>query len=190
MDEPLASVRFEQTIEDVVALHVRIASRPAMVEMVRGRNLRNFAAAAVIVVPGLAWGTYAMASDPKRGLVALAVFGVLMSIVLVHYGIKVGGRAGVRAMIERSTGEMIRSGRIPLTLGPNEIALHRGWCEATDRTTRIEKMWEAGATVHDEPEGVFIEFADSTVMMVPRRAFASDAERERFVGVSRGLAGK
>lgn len=190
MDKPLASVRFGQTVDDVVALHVRIATRPAMVDEVRRRSLRSLVVTTVLVAPVVAGALWLLTSDPRRRAVSLVMFGVLAMFFLVRGAIKVGSRAGARASIERTTRELVRSGKVPVTLGDNEVAIYRGWCEASDGSTRVEKMWEAGATVHDDPEGVFIEWTDGTVMMAPRRAFAGDAERERFVGVARGLAGK
>lgn len=181
--EPLCAVGYEVTIEDVVAVHLRSLRESPFVRDAYRRTLRNAMVTAVVVAAVGAGIGYLNAETHEAGLrragswVAIyALIATLSALVWLRPG-------SFSRRVERIAEKTVRSGKVPVALGPWEIRLWPDRIETVESNGSFAKPWSTVREVSDEADGVYIIFIEGGLARVASRAFASPAEREEFIAL-------
>lgn len=136
------------------------------------RNLRNALIAGSVAVPAFAaMGVYAVTGSYAAAVLAAALG--LATWVLYWWALR---PAEVRGQVSR----MLKEGRVPGNLGRHVLSAEETGLVETSESCRLELAWPQIERVVRTPTLLLLYFGAVQAIVIPRRAFGSDAELASF----------
>lgn len=184
---PIATARFSMTENDVVALNTRVMLKSPRREATYRRNGRNGIVMGLFILVGLGGIAFTTAPSTRVGLIRAGVWAACYAVFWPLYAMRHLTRSAFEGKMIRITEKLVRTRKVPFSLGPVEVQLHADRLQIVDDEGAAGKPWSEATGLAEEADGLYFEFADGSMFRVPSRAFASDADRSGFVAAARGL---
>jgi YcxB-like protein len=168
-------VRFEFTLDDLVDVVERASGRSRVVRSIRWQGLVISVAMSGLVV-------YAMTSGPTDQRLTWGIGGALCAAVFFVLVDTRTRKTRLRRYFREQFG-----GAGPFTC---EVELTPGGLVTNQAGTESRRTWSTVVGVEDTADGIEFVTRGAGTLIVRDRAFASPQERQRFLDLARGYAGR
>jgi len=186
--DPLEQASYEVTEDDVVALYARVMSRSKLIDATYRRNWRNGITTGLLFAVVIAAAPYLGGASPRVGAIGAGVGIVVWALIWWRFASHhLTRRAFERKRLELAD-KMVRERQVPFTLGPNSVLLYPDSLMIIEQTAQVFKPWTVVNRIEKEPDALFIMCSDEAIIRVPRRAFVTNDDMERFVRTAEELA--
>lgn len=186
----LASTSFVPTVEDTIAFYRHAARTSVVVKDAvkrakgRGRWLGvclGVLVAALYLTSTVSGGEF-LKPYFQYGVPVLCLTGVFVIAMLV---IRQRGKLFTASVNSGVWEEQIRTGVIEADLRPRRIALDSSGMWVDLSSARVWYSWSTVQRVDESEDRMFVYVTRDQAVTVPRRAFASSSEAEKFVAIVR-----
>lgn len=167
------SLAYETTLEDVCAWHREVLKRPAMVRTIAKQRV-IYAFAAAIIMGAVC--QHLMKTSTAGALGAVFFFGAVWLTA---------GRT-LRQRVQEALRKRVEQDPTSAAIGPHTLELTGEGLTETSRFQTVSHRWEAVREMTETPDLILIWVSGNGAYIVPKRSFATDAERTAFVATVRG----
>jgi hypothetical protein len=93
----------------------------------------------------------------------------------------------VEAMTRRSTQRLYAEGRNAGMLGPTTVTIEPEWLSEASSEREVRTRWRSVERMDLTAEHIFLYVTGFSAVIVPTRAFASEADKNAFIELARSL---
>jgi hypothetical protein len=173
-DVARCSVRFEVTMEDLDALNEDFI----VLSPFARRAMRRY-----VWTPPIGWAIIAVILAiwrPSSSTIASFVFFALISIIWVLVARRVW-----RRVLKKRMRAIYREGINRTVFGDHKVAISASGISHASETSDSRTAWAAVERITETPRHIFLYVGAGLAHIVPRRAFSSEADAQRFVAAAR-----
>lgn len=185
--EPLSRVRFAITEDDVIALNTKVMLKSPLRDATYRRNRRTGIIAGLFILVSLGGIAFATAPTHRLGVIRAVVWAVCYAVFWPMYAVRHLTRSAFEHKMIRITERLVRTRKVPFSLGPVEVQLHPDQFRIVDEDGAIGRPWSEATGMMEESDGIYFEFADGSMFRLPSRAFELDSHRSGFLAAAHSL---
>lgn len=174
----IAEVRFDATLDDVVAYLVRAQSKtPRALRVIRRTQIGS--GIILLLFAWIVWVVPVRESGRSLSLTSLAIGGAIIALVTLLFP------SYFRWAIAKQSERALAGGSNLGLVGPRrmQISPSHFLIEAPLFDARIR--WQAIERIEDDADGVYVYTSNISAHSIPRRVFASTEDLDRFVALAR-----